>query len=129
MRLTHLQYSARKESRRGYSCMTGFGRGTRGGDRHKADTGQRPLGRESLSPILNSSTPTGSTYTGRGIVMDMNQDIWDRLREQGHVVGTPYAQAAGGLLVLVDDVAMSTKDARALAHGHVTLAQIRLRTS
>ena len=61
--------------------------------------------------------------------MDMNQDIWDRLREQGHVVGTPYAQAAGGLFVVVDDVAMSTKYARALAHGHVTLAQIRLRTS
>ncbi len=61
--------------------------------------------------------------------MDMNQDVWDRLRQQGHSVGTPYAEASGGLFVVVDDVAMSTKDARALAHGHVTLAQIKLKTS
>ena len=61
--------------------------------------------------------------------MDLNQDIWDRLREQGHVVGLPYVQAAGGLLVVVDDVLMSTKDARALAYGHVTLAEIKLKTA
>jgi len=61
--------------------------------------------------------------------MDLNQDIWDRLREQGHAVGMPYTQASGGLFVVVDDVAMSTKDARALAYGHVTIAQIKLRTS
>ena len=49
------------------------------------------------------------------IVMDLNQDVWDRLREQGHTVGTPYGQQGGGLVVLVDKVAMSVKDARALA--------------
>ena len=63
----------------------------------------------------------------RGV--DLNQDIWDRLREQGHAVGTPYVQAEGGLFVVVDAVAMSVKDARALAHGHITLAQIKLKTS
>jgi hypothetical protein len=61
--------------------------------------------------------------------MDLNQDVWDRLREQGHTVGTPYGQQGGGLLVVVDKVAMSVKDARALAHGHITLAQIQLKTT
>jgi hypothetical protein len=61
--------------------------------------------------------------------VDLNQDIWDRLREQGHVVGLPYVQAAGRLFVVVDDVVMSTKDARALAHRHVTLAEIKLKTA
>jgi hypothetical protein len=61
--------------------------------------------------------------------MDFNQDVWDRLREQGHAVGTPYVQQGGGLLVVVDTVAMSVKDARALAHGHLTLAQIQLKAS
>jgi hypothetical protein len=61
--------------------------------------------------------------------MDLNQDVWDRLREQGHTVGTPYVQAGAGLIVVVDDVAMPVKDARALAHGHVTLAQIKSRVS
>jgi hypothetical protein len=61
--------------------------------------------------------------------VDLNQDVWDRLREQGHTVGTPCVQAGGGLSVVVDDVAISVKDARALAHGHVTLVQIKLRTS
>jgi hypothetical protein len=61
--------------------------------------------------------------------MDFNQDVWDRLREQGHTVGTPYVQEGGGLFVVVDAVAMSVKDARALAHGHITLAQIQLKTS
>jgi hypothetical protein len=60
--------------------------------------------------------------------MDFNQDVWDRLREQGHTVGTPYVKD-GGLFVVVDAVAMSVKDARALAHGHITLAQIQLKTS
>jgi hypothetical protein len=63
------------------------------------------------------------------IVVDLNQDIWDRLREQGHAVGLPYVQPAGGLFVVVDDVAMSTKDARAIAHGHVTLAEVKLKAS
>jgi hypothetical protein len=61
--------------------------------------------------------------------VDLNQDIWDRLREQGHVVGAPYLQPGGGLFVVVDDVAMSSKDARALAYGHVTFAQINRRTA
>lgn len=61
--------------------------------------------------------------------MDLNQDVWDRLREQGHSVGTPYGKEGGGLFVVVDAVAMSVKDARALAHGHITLAQIQLKTS
>ena len=61
--------------------------------------------------------------------MDFNQDVWDRLREQGHTVGIPYVQEGGGLFVVVDAVAMSVKDARALAHGHITLAQIQLKTS
>ena len=60
--------------------------------------------------------------------MDLHQDVWDRLREQGHAVGTPYVPVGGGLFVVVDEVAMSVKDARALAHGHVTLAQLKLRT-
>lgn len=58
--------------------------------------------------------------------MDLNQDVWDRLREQGHTIGTPYAQAGAlGLFVVVDEVAMSLKDARALAHGRRTLSEIR----
>jgi hypothetical protein len=40
-----------------------------------------------------------------------------------HIVG----QEGGGLVV--DAVAMSVKDARALAHGHITLAQIQLKTT
>ena len=58
--------------------------------------------------------------------MDLNQDVWDRLREQGHTIGTPYAQAGVlGLFVVVDEVAMSLKDARALAHGRRTLSGIK----
>jgi hypothetical protein len=57
--------------------------------------------------------------------MDPNQDVWDRLREQGHTIGAPYVQEDSGLFVVVDTVAMSVKDARALAHGRVTLAQIK----
>lgn len=60
--------------------------------------------------------------------MDLNQDVWDRLREQGHTIGTPYIQGSG-LFVVVDAVVMSVKNARALAHGHLTLAQIQLKTS
>jgi hypothetical protein len=56
--------------------------------------------------------------------MNLNQDVWDRLREQGHTIGTPYIKAGAGLCVVVDKVAMSIKDARALAHGRVTLLQI-----
>jgi hypothetical protein len=61
--------------------------------------------------------------------MDLNQDVWDRLREQGHTIGAPHIQEGAGLVVVVDAVAMSVKDARALAHGHVTLAQIKMRIS
>ncbi len=61
--------------------------------------------------------------------MDHNQDVWDRLREQGHVIGAPYIKEGAGLFVVVDDVAILVKDARALAHGHVTLAQLKLRIS
>jgi hypothetical protein len=58
--------------------------------------------------------------------MDLNQDVWDRLREQGHTIGTPYGQAgATGLFVVVDDVAMSMRDARALAHGRRALSEIK----
>ena len=58
--------------------------------------------------------------------MDLNQDVWDRLREQGHTIGTPYAQAGVlGLFVVVDEVAMPLKDARALAHGRRTLSEIK----
>lgn len=58
--------------------------------------------------------------------MDLNQDVWDRLREQGHAIGTPYVQSGAlGLFVVVDDVAMSIKDARALAHGRRTLSEIK----
>ena len=61
--------------------------------------------------------------------MDLNQDVWDRLREQGHTIGTPYIQEGSGLFVVVDAVAMSVKNARALAHGHITLAQIQSKSS
>ena len=58
--------------------------------------------------------------------MDLNQDVWDRLREQGHTIGTPYTQAGVvGLFVVVDEVAMSIKDARALAHGRRALSEIK----
>jgi hypothetical protein len=61
--------------------------------------------------------------------MDLNQDVWDRLREQGHIIGTPYVQEGAGPFVDVDHVAMSVKDARALAHGRITLQEIRLKNS
>ncbi len=61
--------------------------------------------------------------------MDHHQDVWDRLREQGHTIGEPYIQEGAGLFVVVDDVAMLVNDARALAHGRVTLAQFKLRIS
>jgi hypothetical protein len=57
--------------------------------------------------------------------MDLNQDVWDRLREQGRTIGTPYVQAGGGLFVVVDEVAMSIKDARALAHGRRAFEEIK----
>ena len=59
--------------------------------------------------------------------MDLHQDVWDRLREQGHAIGVPYIQDGAGLFIVVDDVAMPIKDARALAHGRATLAQIKER--
>jgi hypothetical protein len=60
-------------------------------------------------------------------MLDLNQDVWDRLREQGHVIGAPHIQNGRGLFIVVDSVAMPIKDARALAHGRVTLAQIKER--
>jgi hypothetical protein len=60
-------------------------------------------------------------------MLDLHQDVWDRLREQGHVIGVPYSQNGGGLLIVVDGVTMPIKDARALAHGRVTLVQIKER--
>ena len=56
--------------------------------------------------------------------MDLNQDVWDGLRETGHTIGTPYVQDGVGLRVVVDGVAMSVADARAVNEGCVTVAQV-----
>ena len=56
--------------------------------------------------------------------MDLNQDVWDRLRANGHTIGTTYYQVGAGLLIDVDGVAMSTTDARAVAQKRATVAQI-----
>jgi hypothetical protein len=50
--------------------------------------------------------------------------IPDELRAQGHVVGTSYIQNGHGQLVVVDDVAMSIPDAKAVAKKHSTVAEI-----
>lgn len=46
--------------------------------------------------------------------MDLNQEVWDALRKQGHVLGTPYYQDGAGIMVVVDDVAMTIREARRL---------------
>ena len=56
--------------------------------------------------------------------MDLNQAVWDALREKGHRIGARYVAATGGMIVDVDDVAMSILDARAIAVGRITITQV-----
>ena len=61
--------------------------------------------------------------------MDPNQELWDRLRSNGHVISDFYVQTGVGPLnarmyVVVDDIAMSFENARALDRGIRTIAGI-----
>ncbi len=54
--------------------------------------------------------------------MNSNQELWDRLREKGFTIGDIYVQTGAGpqdsrMYVVVDGVAMSFADARALDQG------------
>jgi hypothetical protein len=66
--------------------------------------------------------------------MDFNQQTWDGLRAKGYAVGDFYVQsgvgpAAGRMYVVINDVAMSFNDARALDRGIVSLDEIARRRS
>ena len=56
--------------------------------------------------------------------MDLNQNVWDDLRANGHIVGDPYIHEDGGLFIVVDGVAMTVMDATAVAQKRATVAQI-----
>lgn len=61
--------------------------------------------------------------------MNSNQELWDGLREKGFTIGDIYVQTGAGpqdgrMYVVVDSVAMSFADARALDRGVVTLSDI-----
>ena len=66
--------------------------------------------------------------------MDPNQELWDRLRSNGHVISDFYVQTGVGPLnarmyVVIDDVAMSFENARALDRGILTIAGIASRAA
>ena len=56
--------------------------------------------------------------------MDLNQDVWKGLRANGHSIGIPYVQDGAGLFVLVDGIAMSIAEAKAVAQKRATVAEI-----
>lgn len=62
-------------------------------------------------------------------MMDPNQELWDRLRSNGHVISDFYVQTGVGPLdarmyVVIDEVAMSLENARALDRGSLTISGI-----
>ena len=63
-------------------------------------------------------------HTSRVDQYDPNDDVWKTLRSGGHELGEPYIQEGGGLRVVVDGVAMSVRDARAVAEKRATVAQV-----
>jgi hypothetical protein len=56
--------------------------------------------------------------------MDEMAPVCDKLRADGHTVGEAYVQAGGGMLIVIDGVAMSFSDARAVSLGWVTVDQV-----
>lgn len=56
--------------------------------------------------------------------MDFQQQTWNSLRSKGYKVGDIYVQPGGGMLVVINGVAMPFQDARALDRGVVTLDEI-----
>lgn len=61
--------------------------------------------------------------------MDVNQPTWNGLRAKGHSIDDFYVQSGvgqtgGRMHVVVNGVAMTFEDARALDRGLVTLDQI-----
>ena len=61
--------------------------------------------------------------------MDLNQNVWDTLRANGHTLGVTYFQDGVGLLTVVDGVPMSVRNARAVSLRRATVAQIAEATS
>ena len=55
---------------------------------------------------------------------DLMQDVWDKLRKNGHVLGDSYIQENGGQLIVVDGVAMSFREATAVAEERITVAEV-----
>lgn len=58
--------------------------------------------------------------------MDLMQKVWDKLRENGHILGDSYIQETGGQMIVVDGVAMSLPEAAAVAEKRMTIAEIAL---
>jgi hypothetical protein len=64
--------------------------------------------------------------------MDFNQPTWDSLRGKGYNIDDVYVQtgigpAGGRMYVVINAVAMTFEDARALDRGAVTLDEIARR--
>src|ERR1700680_5151775 len=81
----------------------------------------------------DNTPPPQVDHTG-DFMDDPNEQLWKHLRARGPELGDVYLQAGMGparetLCVLVDGVAMSFKDARALDQGVITLKQIAQRLS
>ena len=61
--------------------------------------------------------------------MSFNQKLWDSLKAKGHTISDVYVQTAvgpqgGRMYVVVDGIAISFPEARALDHDVVTLTEI-----
>jgi hypothetical protein len=56
--------------------------------------------------------------------VDLNQDLWDGLKEAGHSVGPTRQYDGSGLLTEVDSVPMTPYEARLVLNGKVTPAEI-----
>jgi len=58
--------------------------------------------------------------------MDENELV-EKLRAKGHVLGTPYVRHDGIMMWVIDNVAMFRPEAAELANGTATLEQILAR--